>query len=47
MRQFYSAARVAFWVLLAAVLAKSGIAQESITNYVITSSTRLTVTVWQ
>jgi hypothetical protein len=47
MRHAYSAARVAFLILLAAVMARSGFAQLSITNYVITNSQRISVTQWQ
>ncbi len=48
MRRAYSAARVAFWVLLAAVMATSSFAQQlSITNYVIRNSARVSVTQWQ
>jgi hypothetical protein len=48
MRHAYSAARVAFWLLIAAVMATSSFAQQlSITNYVITTSTRVSLDVWQ
>ena len=47
MRHAYSAVRVAFWVLMAAVMARSGFAQLSITNYVIINSQRISLTTWQ
>ena len=47
MRQVYSAARAAFWILIATALAQSGFAQLSVTNYVIVNSLRISVTQWQ
>ena len=47
MRYVYSAARAAFWLFVAAVMAQSGFAQQTITGYYIVASQRLSVTEWQ